>query len=264
MTRGAFAAVAAAAAIGGCGGGSEESESDAPPPKPKESISAFAGRLASAIEAGEQGKCASLRALSEKGGLQLPCGDEARTAFRGFKVTATATYGTGGVVEFVGAETEDPELPPGVEESEDGARGIYTVAVDPSGHYAFTGPFAPILPGPTVGTRAASFAGADAAAREFVDAVRRRDCRNFYRVTLTPGLEQEAACSRTLGGDYAPLTKQLRKHEKATVVRSGGTAHVAFYGLRTGDEYRTLVVLRNAPGEEQPYLVMGAFRGPSS
>jgi hypothetical protein len=196
--------------------------------------------------------------------MTLPCGGDAQAAFKGFKVTGTATYGTGAIVEFVDAETKDPKLPPGTTEAKEGARGIYTVAIDPAGRYGFTGPISPILPGPTIGTRATSFAGADSAASEFVDAVRRRDCRNFYRVTLTPDLEPAAACSTTLARDYAPLTKQLKEHEDAKPVRAGGTHDLTFYGLRTGAEYRTLVVLTNAPGERQPYLVMGTFKGPSS
>jgi hypothetical protein len=264
LTRGAVLLTAAAAALAGCGGGSSDSGSHAPPPKPKESIHAFAGRLSSAIEAGRQGSCGELRELSKTSAMRLNCNARARRAFAGFRVTAAAAYGTGGIVEFIDAETKYPQLAPGQKPSRAGVRGIYTVALDPDGKYAFTGPVSPILPGPTIGTRAASAAGADAVARQFVDAVRRRDCALFYRVALTPGKLQAAACAGTLRRDYAAVTGALKKHPEARAVRQGGTADLTFYGLRTGGDYRTLVILKNAPGERQPYLAMGTLKGPSS
>ena len=194
----------------------------------------------------------------------MPCGRAMRAPFAGFKVTDTATFGTGGLVEFEDSETRHAKLPAGLEPSPSGPRGIYTVAIDPGGRYAFTGPISPILPGPTIGTRPASFAGPDRAAHQFLLALRRTECGLFYRVTLTPGLGRSAACARGLGHQYAPLAKQLKDDAGAKPVRFGGTRDLTFYGLRTGGQYRTLIVLKNLPGQAQPYLVMGAFRGPSS
>jgi hypothetical protein len=244
LRRGAI--LAAVAALAGCGGGSEESSA----PPPKESIHAFAGRLASAVEAGRQGKCDELKALSRTGAMQLNCSGRARKAFAGFRVTAAARYGSGGIVEFVDAETEAPK------------RGVYTVALDPRGRWAFTGPVSPLLPGPTIGTKPGSLVGPRRAVREFVVAVKRSDCALFYRVTFTPGLGRQQACA-TILGDYAPLAKQLKDGPDPRVLRLGGTGTFTFFGLRTGDEYRTVVVLKTAPSEAQPYLVMRAFRGPS-
>jgi hypothetical protein len=253
--RGGAALAGVAVVLAGCGGGGglDKTVSAGPPPEPEESISAFAGRLASAVEAGRQGKCRELKALS----VQLNCNPRARRAFAGFKVTGTATYGTGGVVEFVNAETRDPK---GVTPSARGARGVYTVALDPRGRWAFTGSVLPVLPGPTIGTRPAGVAGARRAARQFVTAVRRSDCSLFYRVTFTPGQERQQACAIGLG-EYAPLAQQLRDHSDASPRPLGGNAVFAFFGLWTGDQYRTVVVFRSAPSE--PYLVMGALKGPS-
>jgi hypothetical protein len=251
------------AGCGGDGGGLDKTVDAGPPPEPEESISAFAGRLASAIEAGRQGDCKELKALSKSGAMQLNCDRRARKAFAGFKVTDTATYGTGGVVEFVDAETKDPKLAAGVTTSAEGARGVYTVAIDPRGRWSFTGPVSPVLPGPTIGTKPASIAGPARAARDFAAAVERSDCALFYKVTLTPGLDQQKACG-TILGDYAPLAKELKEQDDDAKPRAlGGNATFTFFALRTGQQYRTLVVFKNAPGEEQPYLVMGAFKGPS-
>jgi hypothetical protein len=85
----------------------------------------------------------------------------------------------------------------------------------------------------------------------------------FYKVTFTPGLDQKQACATTLG-QYAPLARQLKDHTDAKPRRLGGNGTFTFYGLRTGGRYRTVVVLKTAPSEAQPYLVMRAFSGPSS
>jgi hypothetical protein len=258
LRRGAILA-ATAVAVAGCGGGSDNLT--AGPPGPEESIHAFAGRFASAVEVGRQGKCDALQALSRTGAMQLNCGSRARRAFAGFRVTAAARYGTGGVVEFVDAETKAPKLAAGTTVSRAGARGVYTVALDSRGHWAFTGPVSPLLPGPTIGTRPGSRAGPARAVRQFVTAVKRSDCALFYRVTFTPGLDQSEACATTLG-DYASLAKQLKDGD-SRVLPLGGNGTFTFYGLRTEGDYRTVVVLKTAGGEAQPYLVMRAFRGPS-
>ncbi|HKP88448.1 MAG TPA: hypothetical protein VJT75_00590 [Thermoleophilaceae bacterium] len=259
----AVAFVLGLAGCGGDGGGFEKTVDAGPPPEPEESISAFAGRLASAVEAGEQGNCRELQTLSRTGAMRLNCNARAKRAFAGFKVTATARYGTGGIVEFEDAETKRPELPGGQRPSPEGARGVYTVAVDRRGRFAFTGPISPILPGPTIGTSARDTAGPARAVRHFLEAVKRSDCAGFYAVTFTPGLEREEACASKLGA-YAPLAEQLEEGDvEPKLERLGGTADFTFFGLRTGDGYRTVVVLRTAPGEPQPYLVMGTLKGPS-
>ncbi|MFL5781889.1 MAG: hypothetical protein ACJ760_11295 [Thermoleophilaceae bacterium] len=258
MRRGALLAVTAAV-VTGCGGGSDQSSS-APPPEPGESIHAFAGRLASAIEAGQRGQCGQLRELSRGGAMRLNCDAPARRAFAGFKVTGAQRYGSGGAIEFVDSETKDPKLPPGTVVSPRGARGVYTVAVGPRGRWAFTGPVSPLLPGPTIGTRPGSAAAARAAVQRFATAVRRSDCARFYKVTFTPGLDQQQACATTLG-QYAPLAKQLKDGPEPRILPLGGNATFTFFGLRTGEQYRTLALIKT-PG--QPYLVMAAFPGPSS
>ena len=266
MSRGAALAVAAAALlVAGCGGGSsDEDATGGPPPKPKESIQAFAGRLATAVEADRAGNCKAIEELTARGAKPIPCGGRTKQLFEGFDVTGSVAFGSGGIVEFDDAEVQQADLPPGTTRAKEGARGVYPVALDAKGNWTLAAAFTPILPAPTVGRRPASFAGFDRAARQFVDSVRRKDCALFYTVTLTPGLKLDAACSSELNGTYAPLTAQLKKHEDARPVRLGGTDQLAFYALRTGGEYRTLAVMRNAPREQQPYLALGTLRGPSS
>lgn len=250
-----------AAALTGCGGGSTSSSSSAPP-KPKESIQQFATRLTSAVQQARAGQCGPIEKIGQASSIQLPCGGKTKQTFAGFKVTQSAAYGTGGVVEFTDAEVAKGKLPPGLKPTPQGKRGIYTVAIGPDGRYDLMGPFSPILPGPTIGTKEASPAAFDTVARQFVQSVRTKDCALFYKVTLTPGLKRATACSTVLNNDYGALTQLLRASKSAKPVPMGGNAWFAFYGLRTGSEYRTLGVIKNTPGQSQPYLSLGTFKGP--
>jgi hypothetical protein len=47
-------------------------------------------------------------------------------------------------------------------------------------------------------------------------------------------------------------------------VYEAGNERVTVYGVRTGKEYRTLTVVKGAPRDPEPYLVMGTTRGPKS
>ena len=234
------------------------------PPKPKESINDFTKRLSAAVAGIERGDCGPARSFNRGAGLRLPCVPEGRTALKGFRVTGAAAYGSGGIVEFTDVDVHEAKLPHRLKESPAGKRGVYVVAIGPDGRYSITGPVAPILPGPTIGHSPSTFLGFDTAAKLFVDAVRGRDCARFYEFTLTPGLGRAAACARLLTNNYGPLTQQLRRHPEAKAVRSGGTAQFAFYALRTGAPYRTLIVIRGLPGGGRRYLAMGTFTGPSS
>ncbi len=65
------------------------------------------------------------------------------------------------------------------------------------------------------------------------------------------------------GGRYGPLRQQLVQHKDAKPERLDGNDHFMFYALRTGDQYRTLIVSRTGPGGRKPFLGFVTFRGPS-
>jgi len=192
------------------------------------------------------------------------CNAKARKAYKGFKVTGTETLGTGGVVEYTDAEVKTAPQPPGVKSTPADARGLVVVAIVPSGKYSATGPVVPVLPATSIGTKAASHADQDRRAQAFVDSVRARDCVEFFKYAVTPGVRNaQEACTKILDKQYALLAKSLKANPDAKPVYEGGNDRVTVYGLRTGKEYRTLTVVKGAPGDAEPYLVMGTTRGPA-
>src|SRR5205807_9607867 len=133
-------------------------------------------------------------------------------------------------------------------------------ALDASGRYQATGPLAPILPGSVIGTKPNSWKGADAAAVTFLKAIRDHDCATWFKFTATrPGVLPKVACKQELDTAYAELHRQLTTGKKAVLFRQGGDSQFYFYGLRTGNQFRTLAVSRNIP-PGPPFLALGTFR----
>jgi hypothetical protein len=255
-----------AAAIAGCGSSKTEVKVGAKSgavPADKEPISGYVNRLEAAMASIQAGKCAPVNDFNKRSGFQLFCNAKGKKAYKDFKVLGTETFGTGGVVEFRDAEVQ--KLPrqkptPGVKTKGGQQVGVITVALDADGRYEATGPVAPILPGSVIGTKPVSWSGADSNAVTFLESVRDRDCATFFKYSITPrGLPQKAACRQGLDQAYAELHKQLGSGKKADLFRQGGNAQFYFYGLRTGSQFRTLVIGKNPP-PGPTFLAFGTFR----
>ena len=264
MGRLAAALVACAALLAACGGSDKKSdESSAPPPKPKESVAAYGDRIQSAMGALQKGDCKPMQQLNSTAGFAFPCNARARKAFKGFKVTSFAAYGTGGVVEATDAEVKAAPQPPGVKSSPTAQREAIVVAIGPDGKYSATGPIAPVLPTTSIGTKPTDLPDQDMRAQAFLDSIRTRDCAKFFKYGLTPGVRNaQEACTNILDKAYSQLAGQLKANKDAKPVRQSGNGRVMFYSLRTGKQYRTLAVLKGLPSDPEPYLVMGTFKGP--
>ena len=240
----------AAAAVAGCGGGGDD-ENGAATPKAKENLQSFQARLNTAVAAIGQGQCEAVEQFNEHAGLPLPCNERAKKLFAGFKVLGAKTYGTGGVVEFQSAETQ-------------GKIGVYTIAIGDDSRYHLTGgPLGPIVEKSTLNEKPTRQAEMDKAAQAMVDAIRSNDCNRFVTDVVTPqGLDKKRICEQELGEAYGPLREQLAEHMDAKPERLDGNAAFMFYALRTGDEYRTLIVTRTGPGAPKPFLGFVTFKGP--
>jgi hypothetical protein len=213
----------------------------------------------------QKNQCGPIKALNAQAGFAFFCNAQARKAYKGFKVTGTETFGTGGVVEYTDAEVKTAPQPRGVKSSPRDARGLVVVAIIPTGKYSATGPVVPVVPATSIGTKAASHADQDRRAQAFLDSVRTRDCAKFFKYALTPGVRTaQEACKKILDGQYALLAKQLKAQKDAKPVYQGGNDTVTVYGLRTAKEYRTLTVVKGTPRDPEPYFVMGTTRGPAS
>jgi hypothetical protein len=252
----------------GCGGSDKKTEpSSTTPsgtPKPKETVDAYASRLESAVQAIEKGQCGPIKALNAEAGFAFFCNAQARKAYKDFKVTGTETFGTGGVVEYTDFETKTAKQPPGVKGNPEDARGVVVVAIIPNGKFSATGPVVPVAPATSIGTKAPSHADQDRRAQAFVDSVRTRDCVAFFKYAVTPGVRNaKEACAKILDKQYSLLAKALKANPDTKPVYEGGNDRATVYGLRTGKEYRTLTVVKGAPGDAEPYLVMGTTRGPT-
>lgn len=238
-----------AAVAAGCGGdgGDEGPET----PKARENLQSFQARLETTVAAIGQGQCEAVEEFNAQSGLPLPCDARAKKLFAGFKVTGAKTYGTGGIVEFQSAETR-------------GNVGVYVIALGEDGRYHLTGgPLGPIVENSTLDEEPGREEEMDRAAQAMVDAIRANDCERFVADVVTPqGLEKKEICDQELTEAYAPLHRQLRLHPDAKPERLDGNAAFMFYALRTGDEYRTLVVTRTGPGAPKPFLGFVTFKGP--
>jgi hypothetical protein len=237
-----------AAVAAGCGGDGEEGPET---PKARENLQSFQARLETAVAAIGQGHCDAVKEFNSRAGLPLPCDARAKKLFTGFKVTGARTYGTGGIVEFQSAETK-------------GNVGVYVIAVGEDGRYHLTGgPLGPIVEKSTLDEEPKREEEMDRAAQAMVDAIRSNDCNRFLADVVTPqGLEKDEICDQELSQAYGPLHTQLTRHRDAKPERLDGNAAFMFYALRTGSEYRTLVVTRTGPGAPKPFLGFVTFKGP--
>jgi len=237
-----------AAAASGCGGDDEESVDT---PKAKETVQTFQARLTTAVAAIERSQCDAVNEFNSKAGLPLPCDARAKKTFANFQVTGTKAYGSGAVVEFRSDETQ-------------GGLGVYTIAIGEDGRYHLTGgPLVPIVQKSTLGEKATKTDEMDDAANGMVDAIRANDCNRFVAAVVTPeGLSKEQTCEQELTDAYAGLRQQLTQHKDAKPERLEGNAAFMFYALRTGEQYRTLIVTRTGPGAPKPFLGFVTFRGP--
>ena len=242
------AALACAAAIGGCGG-DEDKGPEAP--KPAESIKQFEARLKTAVAAVQSGQCDAVEQFNAKSGLPLGCDAAAKKLFGGFQIVGSKAYGTGAVIEFKGVQVKQ-----GV--------GVYTAAIGDDGKYQLTGPRAPVIPASSLAEEPKDAEKMDDAAEEMVAAIRANDCDRFVAGVITPdGLAKQQACEQELTELYAPLREQLNQHKDAKPERLEGNDRFMFYALRTGDQYRTLIVARTGPAAKKPFLGFVTFRGPA-
>jgi hypothetical protein len=237
-----------AALLAGCGGDDDEKPET---PKAKETLQSFEARLKTAVAAIGQGQCEAVNRFNARSGLPLPCTARAKKLFAGFEVTGARTYGSGGIVEFRSAETR-PNL------------GVYTIAIGEDGRYHLTGgPLGPIVEKSTLSEEPGREEEMDTAAQAMVAAIRANDCNRFVSNVVTPlGLQRQQVCEQELGQAYAPLRRQLIQHKDAKPERLDGNAAFMFYALRTGREYRTLIVTRTGKGAPKPFLGFVTFKGP--
>lgn len=289
MSRKLFALLGcAAAAVAGCGSstssksssGSTSSTSKSkgatiavtsgpagPLPRPKEPLPAFEKRLTAVFADAASGKCAPVTAFKTSAGYSLPCTPgKTQSKFAGFKITATAQYGTGAVVEFTDAEVARARHNLDVAGATPTRRrptGFLPLALGSSGAYTYIPAAAPpILAGSYVGTRPNGWSEADATAIRYLTAVRDVNCPTWFKYTATPnGMSRPQACKLGLTQAGAPL-RQLLKTQRVKLSRMGGNAVFYFYRLQVGSTAGTIGIARDQPPAPS-FITLGTARAPS-
>lgn len=234
--------------LAGCGGGGDDSTtaekatsgtgSSTNAPAARETVKQFAARFEDAAAAAAGGDCKTVESFNSLNLVTLPCGGKDGKAYADLEVTGTASFGTGGVVDFTDAEAPD------------GATLL--IGLDQSGRY---GVMASLVSGKEeVGTKPGQPAVSDKAVNNFVRAVRTEDCDAYFDQAFTFTQDKAKECKE----EFASSTPdELAADPGANPTRLGGAAGFVFYRLATKpDGYRTIVTL---PGSSPSEVVVLSY-----
>jgi hypothetical protein len=237
-----------------------------PTPRATEPLSGFVMRLTVAAHDITSGKCAPVAAFGKTSNLILPCNAQARKQFAGFKVTGSATYGTGAVVEFTDADVASKThvtgfsgtTPTKVQNT-----GFYPLALSKTGRYIYVPAGAPpVFPGSYIGSKPNGWAGADAEAVRFLTAVRDNNCAAWFKNVITPnGMPQKTACQLGLIKASAALRQALNSGQPVELSREDGNAVFYYYALTIGKTSGTLGIARDQP-PAPPFIAVGTTQSP--
>lgn len=256
---GVVALAVSGALLAGCedsasriGGGSGSGTLGAP--KPKESIEQAQARIEQAVASGDCERIIELLPLSRQ-----PEGEDAQTRCEQLK-------GRLGPAKPVGSESFGDAA--GVIDYRDpfDFSGLLIADQDGLYHLAMLDIY---LREPSVGTELAP--QFDAAAKQAVEALRKRDCDAFLAIAnrrVAPGaLERPDAC------EYAennPIAALLERDPRAKLESFGGNANYAAYGIGDSGAFYTLLMARESdansppgipplPSDAAEYSLAGAF-----
>lgn len=239
---GASIALFLLAACGGDGAQADKtasaSDSSTNAPAARETVKQFAARFEDAAAAAASGDCKTVDSFNALSLVMLPCGGKPGKAYANLKVTGTATFGTGGVVDFTDAEAPD------------GATLL--IGLDQSGKY---GVMASLVSGKKeVGTKPRHLAVSDKGVKNFIRAVRTEDCDAYFEQAFTFSQNKAKECK----AEFASSTPdEFAADPGAKPIRFGGVADFVFYGLSTKpDGYRTIVTL---PGTSPSKVVVLSY-----
>jgi len=211
------------------------------PPEPRQGIEDAARRFQSAVRSGD---CEGLKALSFSGNTP---DDDARCQrflgrLEGFRSSATARYGTGGVVDYT--TTRRP--------------GTMIFVLGRDGSFKWAALLGRARNVKVVGTAAPRSNRLDAVASAAVKALRSGDCDQL--ATAGEGILPEPRAASTACEKRGGQRAKLGKDRDAAPERLGANSKVAFYSLLPEPDgpYFTLVLLV----EEKRAALLRAFAVP--
>jgi hypothetical protein len=233
----------ACALVAGCGGGDE---SEANLPAPKGSPEQFAEQLAELlVKARAPQDCAPLRKIESRSFFQFQCptSKQVRRSMAEFEVLEADNYGAGAVVDYKSGRAGD------------GASMVLFLSSNRLWSLTRFG----IIAKESVGSDDSdNRAGFRKAVDGYLGAVRRRKCKDYMEYALTSS--DQSTC-RVQFPVTKPLGDALKANPKTEPEYLGGNGTFGFFGVETRKPkpaYRTISVIKTAPGSLQPYLVMDA------
>jgi hypothetical protein len=174
---------------------------------------------------------------------------EARKTLRDFEILDSAEYGTGAVVDYRSAKAPKGSAMVFFEDSAGGwgyaGLGLARTTTVDSGDEKSRTHF-------------------DAVVDKYLAAMRERDCRAFFKYSVTQFPKLKTSCRYEFSA-HGDLQARLRSDRDPDLEYLGGNEHFGFYGLTTrkpAPDYRTVTVLKTPPGSPEPYLVLNAAKGP--
>lgn len=234
-----LAAVCATAAIALSACGSDETSTDpaSPVPEASESLDDFGERFAVAGDAAAAGDCGAVDEFNAEAGFISPC----EQGYEGLKVTGTEDFGTAALIDYTSAGNPD------------GATAA--LALNEGGRYRLIQSLVPASIGLSAeqsGTEPTEQTLRDDQAERFVEAVRAKDCDEYFEAALTPTQDKQKECRAEFDPE-AGIQPDLESSPDAVPESLGGTEAFGLYGLEAGGRYRVLLAVRNyGPDEKDP------------
>jgi hypothetical protein len=250
-----------AMAVTGCGednggsdgnGGADDAAAQTDGPPEAGSPAAFAIDFAKLLANSDDPKsCKALAAVNRRSITRFlcPASEETRTSMALFEVLDSATYGTGGLVEYRSKKTDRATIL--VYRSEGGEWGISRFG---------------IINDPSVDTSdEENRDGYDETVNGYLTAVRERKCDEFAKYAAVKSKNREKACATDFKSTEA-LGKLLSRNPDAKPEYLGGNGTYGFYGLRLDQPkpaYMTISIIKTPKGTLRPFIVLDVAPGPT-
>lgn len=243
--------VAVCLVASGCGGDSDadagggETPAGERAPDAKQSPAAFARELADLIaDTTERKDCKPLDAITLRSTYRFECPspETVRADMAFFEVTKAVRYGTGAVLEYKSETARQG--------------GTMILFLGPDREWGLSH-FKLVTESPADSSDADSRAGYAHATRNYLRAVRERDCKRFTDYAAIQSPTPEAACKVELPGTKL-LARLLRRNPDSEPVYLGGSEDFGFFRLeleRPTPAYVTLTVFKTPEGSLRPFAV---------
>jgi hypothetical protein len=251
-------------ALSGCGGGGDESSTGAKAPggatttkavvqpdAPPEAVAKLLMRTVA--KAKSKDDCAAAYPINLRSTHKFPCPPLAGAPpVKDFEVVNSAEYGPGAVLDYTS------------ERAPDGAAMVMFRGSDGKWGVSRFGILTEEASVPS--SDAASRQGFAGAAKDYLDAMRAKDCRAYTSVVVANGTEDRAPCRQAFDEKTNPVARALVKGQAEKPRYTGGNEFFGFLEVDVhGSETKsvTIVAIKTVAGSARPFMVLSGHPGPS-